>query len=272
VCRGWKLSIDPTHEKWSVTMANLIGKTALVTGASRGIGRAIAGRLAADGALVAVHYGSNDAAAKETVAAIEQAGGQAFTVQAQLGVPGDVATLFAGLADGLQGRPLDILVNNAAIGAQDSVEQTSPELFDRLFAVNVRAPFFIIQKALPLMPDGARIINVSSSVSRVAMPEVAYAMTKGAVDVLSRTLANAVGTRAITVNAVAPGVTDTDMNAWMRDMPEAAAGVAGATALGRIGQPRDVADVVAFLASDDARWVTGHLLDATGGLFLGPRI
>jgi NAD(P)-dependent dehydrogenase (short-subunit alcohol dehydrogenase family) len=152
------------------------------------------------------------------------------------------------------------------------VEQTSPELFERLFAVNVRAPFFIIQKALPLMPDGGRIINVSSAVSRVAMPEVAYAMTKGAIDVLSRTLANAAGTRGITVNAVAPGVTDTDMNAWMRDMPEAAARVAGATALGRIGQPRDVADAVSFLASDDARWVTGHLLDATGGLFLGPRI
>jgi NAD(P)-dependent dehydrogenase (short-subunit alcohol dehydrogenase family) len=253
-------------------MADLTGRTALVTGASRGIGRAIAQRLAADGALVAVHYGSNDAAALETVVAIEQAGGQAFAMRAELGRPGDVDALFAGLTVGLGEQPLDILVNNAAIGAPGSIDQTTPELFERVFAVNVRAPFFIIQRALPMLRDGGRIINISSSVTRVAMPEIAYAMTKGAVEVLGRTLANAVGARGITVNTVAPGVTETDMNAWMRDMPEAKAGVAGATALGRIGQPEDIADAVAFLASDEARWVTGHLLDATGGIFLGPRV
>jgi NAD(P)-dependent dehydrogenase (short-subunit alcohol dehydrogenase family) len=253
-------------------MANLTDRTALVTGASRGIGRAIAERLAHDGALVAVHYGSNDAAAKETVAAIEQAGGQAFPLRAELGVTGDVEAMFAGLADGLQGRPLDILVNNAGIGGPGSIEQTTPEQFERLFAVNVRAPFFIVQRALTLMRDGGRIINISSAVSRIALNEVAYAMTKGAIDVLGRTLANDVGRRGITVNTVAPGVTDTDTNAWMRDLPEAKAGVAGATALGRIGQPADIADAVAFLASGDSRWVTGHLLDATGGMFLGPRI
>ncbi|HEV7963366.1 MAG TPA: SDR family oxidoreductase [Actinoplanes sp.] len=243
-----------------------------MTGASRGIGRAIAERLAHDGALVAVHYGSNDAAAKETVAAIEQAGGQAFPLRAELGVTGDVEAMFAGLADGLRGRPLDILVNNAGIGGPGSIEQTTPEQFERLFAVNVRAPFFIVQRALTLMRDGGRIINISSAVSRIALNEVAYAMTKGAIDVLGRTLANDVGRRGITVNTVAPGVTDTDTNAWMRDLPEAKAGVAGATALGRIGQPADIADAVAFLASGDGRWVTGHLLDATGGMFLGPRI
>jgi NAD(P)-dependent dehydrogenase (short-subunit alcohol dehydrogenase family) len=253
-------------------MANLTDRTALVTGASRGIGRAIAERLAHDGALVAVHYGSNDAAAKETVAAIEQAGGQAFPLRAELGVTGDVEAMFAGLADGLRGRPLDILVNNAGIGGPGSIEQTTPEQFERLFAVNVRAPFFIVQRALTLMRDGGRIINISSAVSRIALNEVAYAMTKGAIDVLGRTLANDVGQRGITVNTVAPGVTDTDTNAWMRDLPEAKAGVAGATALGRIGQPADIADAVAFLASGDGRWVTGHLLDATGGMFLGPRI
>jgi NAD(P)-dependent dehydrogenase (short-subunit alcohol dehydrogenase family) len=253
-------------------MAHLTGKTALVTGASRGIGRAIAQRLAADGALVAVHYGSNDTAARGTVLAIERAGGQAFAVRAELGRPGDVDTLFAGLTVGLGERPLDILVNNAAIGAPIPVEKTTPELFERVFAVNVQAPFFIIQRALPLLRDGGRIINISSSATRIAMPEIAYAMTKGAVDVLGRSLANTVGDRGITVNTVAPGVTETDMNAWLRDLPEAKAGIAGATALGRVGQPEDIADVVAFLASDQARWVTGHLLEATGGIFLGPRM
>jgi 3-oxoacyl-[acyl-carrier protein] reductase len=249
-------------------MTHLTGKTALVTGASRGIGRAIAQRLAADGALVAVHYGSNDTAARETVVAIEQAGGQAFAVRAELGRPGGVETLFAELGD----QPLDILVNNAAIGAPIPIEKTTPELFERVFAVNVQAPFFIIQRALPLLRDGGRIINISSSAARIAMPEIAYAMTKGAVDVLGRSLANTVGDRGITVNTVAPGVTETDMNAWLRDLPQAKAGVAGATALGRIGQPEDIADVVAFLASDQARWVTGQLIEATGGIFLGPRM
>ena len=137
-------------------MASLTGKTALVTGGSRGIGRAIAQRLAADGAVVAVHYGSNDAAAAETVAEIERNGGQAFPVRAQLGVEGDVDTLFAGVEDGLDGRPLDILVNNAAIITYEAtIDPTTPEQFDREFAINVRAPFFITQRALTLLPTAA---------------------------------------------------------------------------------------------------------------------
>ena len=144
-------------------MRGLNGKTALVTGASRGIGRAIAERLAAEGALVAVHYGTNDTAAKETLAAIHQAGGQAFAVRAELGVDGDVDTLFAGLREGLGERPLDILVNNAAVQDYDAtIEEATPEQYERVFAINVRAPLFITQRALALMPDGGRIINVSS--------------------------------------------------------------------------------------------------------------
>lgn len=251
-------------------MTDLTDMTALVTGASRGIGRAIARRLAADGALVAVHYATNDAAAEETVSAIEHAGGHAFPVRAELGVDGDVDTLFAGLGAGLRGRPLDILVNNAATGA-GSIEKVTPEEFDRVFAVNVRAPFFIIQRALPLLRDGGRVINISSADTRVALPqEIAYAMTKGALDVLGRTLANAVGARGITVNTVAPGVTDTDRTAWLHDNPEIETATAAAAALNRLGEPDDVADAVAFLASHDARWITGHLLDASGGMFLGP--
>ena len=255
-------------------MADLTGKTALVTGASRGIGRGITQRLATDGALVAVHYGSNEVAATETVEKIQANGGRAFAVRAELGVDGDVDTLFAGLEEGLSGQRLDILVNNAGTGAHlGSIEQTTPEEFDRVFAVNVRAPFFIIQRALPLLRDGGRIINISSADTRIAITnEIAYAMTKGAVNVLGLTLANALGERGITVNTVAPGVTDTEPNAWLHDNPEISATTASAAALGRIGQPADIADVVAFLASHDARWITGHLVDATGGMLLGPRM
>jgi 3-oxoacyl-[acyl-carrier protein] reductase len=253
-------------------MADLTGKTALVTGASRGMGRAIAQRLAADGALVAVHYASNKAAATETVDAIQAAGGRAFAVPAELGVAGDVDTLFGGLEAGLSGQRLDILVNNAATRTAAFIEQTTPEQVDRMFAVNVRAPLFIIQRALPLLRDGGRIINISSADTRVALPlELAYAMTKGAINVLGLTLANALGARGITVNTVMPGPTDTDKTPFLQD-PEVRAATAAATALGRVGQPADIADAVAFLASDDARWITGEVLDVTGGMWLGPRM
>lgn len=251
-------------------MAGLTGKTALVTGASRGIGRSIAERLAADGALVAVHYGTNEAAANDTVATIQKSGGDAFAVRAELGVDDDVDTLFAGLEEGLDGRPLDILVNNAAIIDYDAtIEKVTREAYDRQFAINVRAPLFITQRALPLMRDGGRIINVSSGVTWFATPEVAYGMTKGALNVFSRSLAQSLGGRDITVNTVSPGITETDMNGWLGD-PQAAQHVAGMIALGRHGQPADVGDAVAFFASDDARWITGQTLEVNGGLLLGP--
>jgi 3-oxoacyl-[acyl-carrier protein] reductase len=253
-------------------MTSLTGKTALVTGASRGIGRAIAQRLAQDGATVAVHYGSNEAAAAETINAIQAAGGQAFPVSAQLGVDGDVDTLFAALEKGLDGRPLDILVNNAAISTYDAtIDHATPEQFDREFAINVRAPFFITQRALPLMRDGGRIINISSGVTWFATPQTVYSMTKGALNVLGRSLANTVGVRGITVNNVSPGITDTDMNSWLHEADEAASGVADITALNRVGASADIADAVAFFASDDSRWVTGQTVEVNGGLWLGQR-
>ncbi len=250
----------------------LNGKFALITGASRGIGRAIAQRLASDGALVAIHYGGNDAAANETLRTIEQAGGQALLVRAELGVSGDIDTLFTKLEKELAGRPLDILVNNAAVAPQIAIHQTTPEEFDRIFAINVRAPFFIIQRVLPLMPDGGRIINISSGVTWFATPATVYSMTKGALNVLGRSLANSLGPRNITVNTISPGITDTDMNPAIRDKDsKALERVAAMTALGRPGGPADIGDVVAFFASDDARWITGQTLDVNGGLFLGPK-
>jgi 3-oxoacyl-[acyl-carrier protein] reductase len=251
-------------------MADLAGRTALVTGGSRGIGRAIAERLASDGAQVGVHYATNEKAATEVEASINAAGGTAYLVPAEFGIDGDVDELFAVLEERLAGKPLDILVNNAGILDATPVEQITPAVFNRSFDINVRAPFFVIQRALPLLRDGGRIINISSAVTRMASPFLQYAMNKGAIEVLSRTLAQTLGPRRITVNSVAPGVVDTDMGAWVDSAPGIREGVAATVALGRIGRPADVADVVAFLASDDGRWITGHTLDASGGTWLGP--
>ena len=248
----------------------LSGKTALVTGGGRGIGQAISRRLAAEGAHVVVHYGANQGTAQETVTAIREAGGRADALGASLGghdIGQEVTALWEEF-DAITDR-LDILVNNAGIadgrGTIDSVEADS---LTRLFAVNTVAPFLVTKLALPRINDGGRIVNVSSHLTHgAAQPDlIGYAMTKGAIDVFTATLAKQLGGRGITVNAVAPGVVDTDMNAaWLdhaRDM------VAGLSPLGRVAQPSDVGDVVAFLASDDSRWITGQHIDASGGALL----
>ncbi|MEU8970299.1 SDR family oxidoreductase [Streptomyces monashensis] len=247
-------------------MGALTGKTALVTGASRGIGRGIAERLGRDGARVAVHYGRDEAAAKETVAAIEAAGGSAFPIRAELGTPGDAARLWEEFDRHANG--LDILVHNAGIGASRPFTEIDEEEYDRLFAVNAKAPFFLTQLGADRLRDGGRVVNISSGLARTAlMPHlVPYAMTKAALDVFTRDLSKVLGPRGITVNSVAPGIVDTDVNAdWLRASDEAWAGAAAYAALGRVGRPADIADVVAFLVSEDGRWVTGHWLDATGG-------
>ncbi|MFK0173388.1 SDR family oxidoreductase [Streptomyces sp. NPDC090306] len=254
------------------TMDRLHGRTALVTGASRGMGRATALKLALDGALVAVHHNTNADAARETVETIEKDGGRAFAVRAELGVPGDVHTLFLALEEQLKERTgttdLDILVNNAGVMGGTKPEDTTPEAFDRLVAVNAKAPFFVIQRALENMPDGGRIINISSGLTRFANPdEIAYAMTKGAVEQLALHYAKLLGPRRITVNSVAPGITRNDNPVF--GIPEAVEQMAGLSAFNRVGEPEDVADVVAFLASDEARWITGSFVDASGGTLLG---
>lgn len=249
-------------------------KVALVTGASRGIGRVIATRLAQEGALVAVHYGARRDAADEVVAEITAAGGTAFALGQPLGVAGDVDGLFAQLDAALQERTgstkLDILVNNAAIAAQAFMDDTTPEAFDELFAVNTRAPFFITREAARRMTAGGRIITIGTGATKTALPNIlAYSMTKAAIDVMSMTLAKELAPRGITVNVVMPGIVDTDMNAgWLRGDDEARAGAESMSPFGRLGEPEDVAGVVAFAASDDARFVTGQLIDATGGATL----
>jgi NAD(P)-dependent dehydrogenase (short-subunit alcohol dehydrogenase family) len=209
----------------------------LVTGASRGIGRAIAERFAASGAVVAVHYGRNDAAARETLAEIERGGGQGFLIRTELGVDGDVDRLLDGLSDGLGGRSLDILVSNAGILDAGAPDELTPSAFDRSFAINVRAPFFLIQRALPLLADGGRIVNISSAVTRIASPFLHYAMTKGAVEVMSHSLAQALGHRRITVNTVAPGVVDTDLGSWVHSSPELEASVRATVAVAAVCRP-----------------------------------
>lgn len=254
-------------------MGDLMGRTALVTGASRGIGQAIAARLAAEGATVIVHFGTDESGAAATVDAIERAGGTAWTVRAELGVDGDVDLLFAGVEAGLAGRPLDILVNNAAAAPAGPLGVTTRAEFDHLFAVNVRAPYFIIEHALPLLREGARIISISSVATRMAnSAQTSFAMTKGAIETMTKTIAAQLGPRGITVNAVAPGATRTATNAAVFDTPGLTEQISAMTAFNRLGGPDDVADVVSFLASDAARWVTGQVIDASGGLFLGPRV
>lgn len=230
-------------------MGMLSGKTALVTGGSRGIGRATALRLAAEGALVAVHYGGDDGAARETLALIEKAGGQGFAVRARFGEDGAVDRLFEQLTEGLVGRGLDILVNNAGISSGSSISQVTPEEFTRLLTVNVVTPFFVIQRALPLLNDGGRVINMGSTASRFAVAtQIGYTVSKAALEAMAPSLANELGRRGITVNTVAPGAIRTDMTIGYTSIPEVVAGLEAMTALGRIGEPEDVADVIGFLA------------------------
>ncbi|NUR58481.1 MAG: SDR family oxidoreductase [Catenulispora sp.] len=247
--------------------APLHGKYALVTGGSRGIGRSIAQRLAADGATVVLTYARDHAAADKVTARIAGAGGRALSLHAAFGTRGDAARLWAAYDTATGQAGVDIVVNNAGIGRSPDINTLTEDDFDAVFAVNVRAPFFIAQGALSRIRDQGRVINISSGAAQLAMPElIAYGATKAALDNLTLNLAKALGPRGITVNSVAPGIVDTDVNAaWLRGNKEAEAYAASLAALGRVGEPDDIAAIVAFLASDDGRWVTGRVVDATGG-------
>jgi len=245
-------------------MNKLNGKTALVTGASRGIGRAIALALAQGGAQVLVHYNSNEKEADAVVAEIRKDGGKAQKVGADLRKPDGAHTL-AKQVRAIVGDRLDILVANAGISKSATIEDTTVEDFDNLFAVNARAPFFLVQQLLPALCKGSNIIFTSSLAARASVGTLyAYAATKGAVDTLVTHFAAALGPRGIRVNAVAPGVVETEMSNFTKT--EAGREVTlGMQALKRMAQPDDIAPVVAFLASDDARWVTGESIHVDGG-------
>ncbi len=252
-------------------MAALQGKTALVTGASRGIGRATASALSAAGAHVLVHYGRSAKDAESLVAGIRSHGGRADAIRADLGTP-DGATLLAREVRSLVGERLDVLVSNAGITKSATFKDHTVEDFDNLFATNVRSPFFLVQQLLPILGKGSNIIVISSIGAHAVVgkpgldnPSVlAYASTKGAIETLVKNWAAMLGPQGIRVNAVAPGVIDTDMSSFTKT--EAGREIAlGMQALKRIGKPEDVADVVAFLASDAARWITGASIPVDGG-------
>ncbi|MXN44612.1 SDR family oxidoreductase [Shinella kummerowiae] len=250
----------------------LSNKTALVTGGSRGIGRAIALAFAKEGAaLIGVHYGSNADAAEATIREIEALGAKGVAIKADLSKGKEAADSLWGqfktAAIAATGEPgLDILVNNAGIAQAVSLAETSESFFDETMTINFKAPFFLIQAAADHIRDNGRIINISTGFTRIAAPShPAYAASKGALETLTLALAPDFGRRGITVNAVMPGVTDTDMNAEWLAQPEARAGAEAMSVFSRVGTAADIADVVAFVASSEARWTTGQMIDATGG-------
>jgi NAD(P)-dependent dehydrogenase (short-subunit alcohol dehydrogenase family) len=245
-------------------MPNLSGKTALVTGASRGMGRASALALAAAGAQVLVHYGRGANEAAAVVAEIRKTGGRADAIAADLAAA-DGAHKLAKQARAIVGDRLDILVANAGISKAATIEETTVEDFDKLFAVNVRAPFFLVQQLLPIMSKGSSIVFLSSLGAHAVVGTIpAYAATKGAIDTLVKHFASMLGARGIRVNAVAPGVVATDMSSFTKT--DAGRDYAlSIQALKRLAQPDDIGGVIAFLASEDARWITGDTIRVDGG-------
>jgi 3-oxoacyl-[acyl-carrier protein] reductase len=257
---------------FAVTSQALSGKTALVTGAGRNIGRAIALRLAREGAAIAIHCKTSLIEAAALAREIEAEGGSSFILAADLATSRGIDSLARSLNEELARRGasgLDILVNNAAVISEggDTIAATKEDDFDRIFAINLKAAFFLTQCLAPLLSDGGRVINLSSRPSTVAFPQgIVYAMTKAALNSLTASLAKQLGPRGITVNAIGPGVIETDRTVpRMLSTAEARAAIAATTALKRVGTGEDVADTVSFLASDAARWVTGAYIEVAGG-------
>ena len=252
-------------------MTALQNKTALVTGASRGIGRATALALSEAGAHVLVHYGRSIQEAESLVAEIRRKGGHADAISADLGTP-EGAALLAKQVRSIVGDRLDVLVLNAGISKSARIADHRVEDFDNLFATNVRGPFFLLQQLLPVLGEGSSIVAISSVGARTVVGKagvenpslLAYSSTKGALETLVKNWAAILGPSGIRVNAVAPGVIDTDMSSFTKTEAgrEAALGI---QALKRIGKPEDVADVDAFMASDAASWITGASIPVDGG-------
>src|SRR6202522_1392062 len=252
-------------------MSTLENKTALVTGASRGIGRATASALADAGAHVPVHYGRSAQEAQSLVAEIQTKGGRATAISVDLETP-DGGSLLAKQVRSIVGDRLDVLVLNAGISKSARIADYAVEDFDSLFAVNVRSSFFLVQQLMPILGEGSNIIVISSLGAHAVVGKpglenpsiLAYASTKGALETLVKNWAAILGPRGIRVNAVAPGAIDTDMSNFTKTDAGREA-ILGMQALKRLGKPEDVADVVAFVASDAARWITGASIPVDGG-------
>jgi 3-oxoacyl-[acyl-carrier protein] reductase len=251
-----------------MNLPDLSNRTALVTGGSRGIGRAACLRLAEAGARIIAHYGASRDAALSLVEEITAKGGKADAIGADLSLP-DSPHKIAEAVRGLGVHSLDILVSSAGISEPAPLEQQSVEGFDRHFALNVRTPYFLVQQLLPLLKEGSSIILFSSSTARTAFEGLSvYSATKGAIEVLTRNLAKELGPRGVRVNAIAPGAINTEMAKPFLGTEEGRAAIQSTQALQRIGDPHDVADVVLFLASDESRWIDGRSIEVSGGAML----
>jgi NAD(P)-dependent dehydrogenase (short-subunit alcohol dehydrogenase family) len=248
-------------------------RVALVTGASRGLGRAIALRLGRDGLMVVVHFGTSREAAEQVVRDIIARGGQALCLQADMASVASIRSLYQQLDTELAARTgeakFDVLVNNAGIALGKPIEQFTEADFDAQFAVNVKGVFFTTQMAIPRLRDNGRIVNIGTGLTRFSIPVyAAYAASKGAITVLAQHLAAELGARGITVNTLAPGAIDTDLTAgWLRT-DQGRQHALAMSAIKRIGVPQDIADAASFLASEDSRWVTGQRIEASGGAYL----
>lgn len=249
-------------------------KIALITGGSRGLGKNAALAIAKKGIDVVITYNSNKDAADEVVAQIEQLGQKAVALQLNTGehkaFDAFVQQLTGILSDKWGRTTFEFLVNNAGIGIHTSFDQTTEDAFDALMNVHFKGVFFLTQKALPLIADGGRIINISTGLARFALPGyAAYASMKGAIEVFTRYLAKELGARGIAANVVAPGAIETDFNAAGFDAnPQIKPFIASQTALGRVGQPDDIGGVIAFLCTEEARWINAQRIEASGGMFL----
>lgn len=249
-------------------------RIALITGASRGLGRSAALHLAAQGVQLILTYKDNAAAAQELVAQIAAQGSRAVALRLDVGDSQGFAAFAAqvrrALADTWQRERFDYLVNNAGMGFTAAFAETTEAQFDLLADVHLKGPFFLTQQLLPLIADGGRIVNTSSGLARFSFPGyAAYAMMKGGIEVLTRYLAKELGPRGITVNTIAPGAIETDFGGGtVRDNAQVNAHLRGLTALGRVGLPDDIGGAVAALLSDGNRWVTGQRIEVSGGMML----
>jgi len=248
-------------------------RVAIVTGGSRGLGRNLVINLAKRGVDSIFTYNSNRAEADKVVAAASEAGARAAALQLDTGRASSFDEFVRSVRSTLAGfgvERFDSLVNNAGTSLHKAFDQTKEEDLDKIYNVHFKGVFFLTQKLLPLIQDGGRIVNISSGVTRFAVPELsAYASMKGAVEVLTRYLAKELGTRGIAVNTVAPGAIATDFSGGMvRDNPEVSKRVAEMTALGRAGQPDDIGPMIASLLSEDNRWVNAQRIEVSGGMAL----